>query len=44
MLNFPKKEIFDGLYMHFLGTKISIFPFLDSKISFLDIKFLKKEI
>ena len=37
MIGFPKKEIFDGLYKHFLEAKFKIFPFLD-------ILFPKKEI
>jgi len=37
MIKFPKIEIFDGLYKHFLEAELKIFPFLD-------ILFLKKEI
>ena len=37
MVKFPKKDIFDGLYKHFLEARINKFPFLDILFLFMEV-------
>jgi len=37
MVKFLKKDIFDGLYKHFLEARINKFPFLDILFPFMEV-------